>query len=149
VAGGLSPHSGGTVPDLHRVPFPLAGLRAERIIARMAARAASFQARWLPAIAWATMIFALSGIPSLGTGLGAWDLVLRKIAHALVYAVLGLLLVRAFERALPAFAAGVAYAVVDELHQGLVPGRHAAPLDVLIDCTGLAIGIVAAARIRR
>ena len=124
-------------------------VEAERIIGRMAARAASFQARWLPAIAWATLIFALSGVPSLGTGLGVWDLVLRKIGHALVYAVLGVLLVRAFGRELPAVAAGVAYAVLDELHQGLVPGRHAAPLDVLIDSAGLLAGVLAAARWRR
>ena len=27
VAKGISPHSGGTVPDSHRVPLPLAGMR--------------------------------------------------------------------------------------------------------------------------
>ena len=32
VAQGVSPHSGGTVPDLHRVPQPLAGMSAEPII---------------------------------------------------------------------------------------------------------------------
>jgi hypothetical protein len=28
---------------------------------------------WLPVVAWAALIFALSSIPDLGTGLGGWD----------------------------------------------------------------------------
>jgi hypothetical protein len=32
VAEGISPHSGGTVPDSHRVPLPLAGMWCEPII---------------------------------------------------------------------------------------------------------------------
>jgi len=50
---------------------------------------------WLPVLAWAALIFALSSVPSLSTGLGLWDLVLRKLAHAGEYAVLGALLARA------------------------------------------------------
>jgi hypothetical protein len=41
------------------------------------------------------VIFGFSSIPSLGDGLGTWDLVLRKLAHAAEYAVLGALLMRA------------------------------------------------------
>ena len=44
---------------------------------------------------WAALIFAFSSVPDLGTGLGGWDVVLRKIAHAAEYAVLGALLLRA------------------------------------------------------
>ena len=54
---------------------------------------------WLPVVAWAALIFAFSSVPDLGTGLGGWDLVLRKIAHAAEYALLGALLVRATGRA--------------------------------------------------
>ena len=86
---------------------------------------------WLPVVAWAAVIFALSSIPSLGTGLGTWDLLLRKLAHAAEYAVLGALLVRALGRAALAVAAGVLYAVTDEVHQTFVPGREGAVLDVL------------------
>ena len=53
---------------------------------------------WLPVVAWAGLIFALSSVPDLGTGLGTWDLVLRKLAHAAEFAVLGLLLLRALGR---------------------------------------------------
>ena len=41
----------------------------------------------------------------------------------------------------PAVAAGVAYAVTDELHQHFVRGRHASPVDVVIDTAGVAAGI--------
>jgi VanZ family protein len=93
-------------------------------------------------LAWAALIFALSSVPDLGTGLGGWDLVLRKIAHAAEYAVLGALLLRATGRAGLAFGLGVAYALSDEIHQHFVAGRHAAPLDVAIDAVGVAVGVV-------
>ncbi len=99
---------------------------------------------WLPVLAWAAVIFAFSAVPSLGTGLGTWDVVLRKLAHVAEYAILGALLARALRgRPLPAFALGVAYAGSDELHQHFVAGRHAAPLDVLIDALGVALGVAA------
>ena len=79
---------------------------------------------WLPVVAWAGLIFALSSIPDLGTGLGTWDLVLRKLAHAAEFAVLGFLLLRALGRESAALAVGIAYAASDELHQHFVPGRQ-------------------------
>jgi VanZ family protein len=97
---------------------------------------------WLPVAAWAALIFVLSSIPDLGTGLEGWDLVLRKIAHAAEYAVLGALLLRATRRPRLAIALGVAYAVSDELHQALVPGRQGSPLDVAIDATGVVCGVL-------
>ena len=96
---------------------------------------------WLPVIVWAAVIFLFSSIPSLGTGLGVWDTILRKGAHMTEYAILGLLLLRALGRELPAFALGIAYAITDEIHQHFVRGRHASPIDVLIDTAGVAIGI--------
>ncbi len=98
---------------------------------------------WLPVVAWAGLIFALSSIPDLGTGLGTWDLVLRKLAHAAEYAVLGFLLVRAIGRESAALALGIAYAASDELHQHFVAGRHGSAVDVLIDAAGVAAGVVA------
>jgi len=96
---------------------------------------------WLPVLVWAAVIFTFSSIPSLSTGLGGWDTVLRKGAHMTEYAILGALLLRAFGRETPAFAAGVAYAASDEVHQHFVRGRHASPVDVLIDAVGVAVGI--------
>ena len=96
---------------------------------------------WLPVVVWAAVIFALSAVPDLGTGLGGWDLILRKIAHAAEYAVLGALLLRATGRTGLAFALGALYAVSDEIHQSFVSGRHGSPLDVAIDTAGVAVGI--------
>ena len=45
-------------------------------------------AAWLPVAAWATVIFAFSSVPHLSSGLGTWDLVLRKCAHMAEYAIL-------------------------------------------------------------
>jgi VanZ family protein len=98
-------------------------------------------------IVWAAVIFALSSIPHLGTGLGTWDTVLRKGAHVTEYAILGLLLLRAVGRELPAFLIGVAYAITDEMHQHFVQGRHASPVDVAIDSAGILLGIVLLARV--
>ena len=106
-------------------------------------------AAWLPVVAWAALIFAMSSIPDLGTGLGGWDLVLRKLAHAAEYAVLGALLVRAVRREVPAAALGIAYALTDEIHQAFVPGRQGRPLDVLIDAAGVHLGVYVLGRAGR
>jgi VanZ family protein len=113
-------------------------------------------ALWLPVALWAGVIFALSSVPSLGTGLGTWDLVLRKCAHVGEYAVLAFLLARALGREAPALALGILYAASDEFHQAFVPGRHASPVDVAIDTLGLLAGLAvwrrageSAPRIRR
>jgi VanZ family protein len=97
---------------------------------------------WLPVVLWAGLIFGLSSVPDLGTGLGTWDLVLRKLAHFCEYAVLGALLLRALGRGPIAVAVGIAYAATDELHQHFVPGRHAAFRDVAIDAAGALAGVL-------
>ena len=104
---------------------------------------------WAPVVLWAAVIFAFSSVPDLGTGLGTWDLVLRKLAHTCEFALLGALLLRALHNALPALGVGVAYAASDELHQHFVAGRVGSPVDVLIDTAGIAIGVVVWRRVAR
>ncbi len=101
---------------------------------------------WVPVLVWAAVIFALSSVPNLGTGLGIWDLVLRKLAHLVEYAILGALLFRALAREPLAFAVGSAYAVTDEIHHAIVPGRAGSPLDWLIDTIGVAAGVLLLSR---
>src|SRR6184192_1337990 len=103
---------------------------------------------WLPVLAWAAVIFAVSSIPTLSSGLGVWDTVLRKGAHVTEYAVLGALLYRALGREAIALAAGIVYASTDELHQHFVQGRHASPVDVAIDAVGVALGMLVWLRVR-
>ena len=104
---------------------------------------------WAPVVLWAAVIFAFSSVSDLGTGLGTWDLVLRKLAHACEFALLGALLLRALHKALPALGVGVAYAASDELHQHFIAGRVGSPIDVLIDSAGVAIGVVLWRRVAR
>jgi VanZ family protein len=87
------------------------------------------------------VIFAFSSIPSLNSGLGTWDYVLRKGAHMSEYAILAVLLVRATGSSMWAFALAVAYAGSDEFHQTFVRGRHGSPIDIGIDAIGALIGL--------
>jgi VanZ family protein len=97
-------------------------------------------------VAWAALIFGLSSVSDLGTGLGIWDLVLRKIAHMTEYAILAALLVRALRQPGWAVVVAIAYSISDEVHQSFISGRHGSPVDVVIDAIGVVVGAVLAAR---
>ena len=141
VGAGASPLTAAG-PSRTRTGFPLRSpLRAAAYHPRVTSQ--RLLAAWLPVVAWAAVIFAFSSVPSLSSGLGGWDLVLRKAAHMTEYAILAFLLRRALGRDLPAFLVGVAYAASDELHQHFVAGRHASPVDVGIDAVGLGLGLLA------
>jgi VanZ family protein len=92
------------------------------------------------------LIFFFSHQPDLGTGLGGWDLLLRKLAHMVEYGLLWLLWLRALGR--PGWAAAItlAFAASDEFHQSFIEGRHGTPVDVLIDAAGMAIAYALWAR---
>ncbi|MDZ7372477.1 MAG: VanZ family protein [candidate division KSB1 bacterium] len=111
----------------------------------------------LPAILYAVLIFVISSIPTLAPPpIGIeWD---DKIYHFLEYGAFGYLCARAFyyqgNRVLRDFAliitlvTGSLYAVSDELHQSLVPGRYADVGDFLADVVGVILGVVLFARTR-
>jgi len=106
--------------------------------------------RFAPPLLLMGLIFFLSAQPDLNSGLGAWDTILRKLAHMAEFGLLWLLWWRALGyrgKALPALIA-IAYAVTDELHQTTVDGRHGSPIDVLIDATGVALAVLVARRVR-
>lgn len=104
---------------------------------------------WAPVALWAGLIFTLSSIPSLDTGLGTWDIVLRKLAHVAEFAVLGALVYRALKREPAAIAFASLYAVSDEVHQSFVSGRQGSPVDWIIDTAGAVAGVLLAARFSR
>jgi VanZ family protein len=123
----------------------------------LASRARGFSA-WLPAIAWAGLIFALSAQPDLRFAPDAeLDFVVRKIGHMGVFAILALLLLRALTRGASSrpsawsFTIAAGYAASDELHQALVAGRHPSVVDVAIDAAGalIALTVVGIIRSRR
>lgn len=103
---------------------------------------------WAPVVVWAGVIFLFSSVPDLGTDLGSWDLIGRKIAHALEFALLGALVLRAVRRPAIAVALGSFYGLTDEVHQAFVPGRVGSPLDWAIDTVGVVLGVVVLARRR-
>ena len=103
---------------------------------------------WLPPAIWMGLIFFFSAQPDLPHAPGPWlDLLLKKVGHAAAYGVLTWLYLRALrQRSAQANAqvvvrlvsAGLAvvYALSDEYHQTLVPGRDGNLLDVAIDGVG-------------
>jgi VanZ family protein len=121
--------------------IPPSGYAASVVLTRLNA--------WIPVLLWAGLIFALSSIPDLGTGLGTWDLVLRKCAHLAEYAILGGLIFRASRSPAAAVLLASAYAATDEFHQAFVPGRHGSPVDWLVDTAGVVSGVMIAGRISR
>lgn len=93
---------------------------------------------WLPAAAWAGVIFYLSSQPRLpAPDLSNFD----KVAHFGAYALLGWLLAFATDRSrLPlalAVVLGVLYGASDEIHQMFVPGRSPELLDWFADAAGV------------
>jgi VanZ family protein len=100
---------------------------------------------WLPPLLLMGVIFVLSDQPSLNSGLGAIDLIGRKLIHFAEYALLCFLWWRALvtvtspgRAALFAFLLASGYAATDEYHQSFVDGRHGTALDWAIDSAGAA-----------
>lgn len=112
---------------------------------------------WAAPLLWMLLIFVFSHQPSLPSAPQAWlDLLVKKLLHALAYAILGILWLRALRTTALrhpyaiAFLIGAAYAMSDEWHQRFVPGRSGRISDVAIDIAGLALGLLLAAwRARR
>lgn len=74
----------------------------------------------------------------------------RKIAHFSEYGIGGMLFVSLFSTYLwtdkrkicTSILLGVWYAMLDEIHQLMVPGRKGAVVDVYIDTLGIATGVI-------
>jgi len=111
--------------------------------------------RWLPALLVMGIIFGFSSITGEEMpGFGAWDLILKKGAHVLGYALLAFFLwyAQGFDRHRwwLAFVLAVLYAISDEFHQSFVAGRHPSWVDALvIDGSGAAFGLFAGWRMQK
>jgi VanZ family protein len=98
---------------------------------------------WLPPLVLMGVIFFFSAQPSLDSGLGAFDLVGRKLIHFAEFGLLCYLWWRALRTgmdpgraALVAFLVSSLYALSDEYHQSHVDGRNGTPVDWVIDSAG-------------
>ncbi len=92
---------------------------------------------WGPVVLWMAVIFAASATPSVDIpSFGTLDYIVKKAGHATAYALLALLIRRAIgwesKRPAGAWLIAVLYALTDELHQSLVPGRHPSIVDALV-----------------
>jgi len=126
--------------------------------------------RWGPPVCWMVLIFGASAdsgsvahtsrfIDPFCTWL--WPnitflqletvhFLVRKVAHMTEFALLALLLLRALSLnrgdarkwISSAWVLATAYAASDEFHQSFVPGRNSSVVDVLIDSTGAALGLL-------
>lgn len=108
---------------------------------------------YLPPIFWASIIFIFSSQATLpGFSESVYDFVLKKFAHIFVYLVLYLLVFRAVHTTikkeytktilfLPILICFL-YAISDEFHQSLVPGRYATLRDIAYDMLGVFIAFL-------
>lgn len=99
----------------------------------------SFTAQWLPVFLWASVIFFFSSLPQQKVGeTFISDFIIKKIAHISEYAILFALTFRATgKKFIQTFVFVIFYAILDEIHQGFVPGRTPKIYDVLgFDLTG-------------
>ncbi len=89
---------------------------------------------------------------ALAAKLGLSNGITRKIAHFVIYSILGLSLANFFRsirpKKFPNFKAlifsliiAAAYSAIDEYHQSLIPGRDGNPIDIIIDSLGAIAGI--------
>ena len=112
----------------------------------VAARIWSLIRRWTPPLAWMAIIFLLSSRTTLPSVAEPWlDVLLKKTAHFLEYALLAFLWwralgggdVRAGRSLAMAGLVSILYAASDEYHQTFVPGRHGQLWDLGVDSAGV------------
>jgi VanZ family protein len=113
---------------------------------------------WLPAVAWAGLIFFLSAQPDETLEkLGLQGQLLSIGGHLVVYFVLMVLLVVALRLSsnLPSrqvyilsFLIVALYGLSDEYHQSFVPGRTATIADWFVDLIGAAIAWIILLRLK-
>ena len=107
---------------------------------------------WLPPALWMSAIFILSAQPTLPHYPDRlFDVILKKMGHAVEYGILAFLLRRALSRGrgalsrsalVSAFIVSVLYAASDEYHQTFVPGRNGNLVDVGFDAVGALVALL-------
>ena len=134
----------------------------ERLAVNNPSRLRRFAYYWLPVIAWAGVIFALSHtsgetldttVDETAQFIPIAFLLSPEFAHMAQFGVLAALAYRllASYQTLPkrwtlggALLFAVGYGVTDEFHQMFVPGRSATLGDLALDTLGAALGLVGA-----
>ena len=108
-------------------------------------------------IGYMLLITLLSHVPqddipeSITSGLDNRDL----LFHFAEYSILGFLLFRSitsdesliFHPFYGSLLIGISFAILDEFHQGFVPGRHMSSIDMIFDSLGILFGTFICSRI--
>lgn len=105
---------------------------------------------WLPVLLYAGLIFAFSSMSIEEEVLPFAQA--DKVIHFVEYAVLGILLARAFSNSgynmpfskcvIISVALATIYGASDELHQYFVSTRNASPYDLMFDAIGAFFGVL-------
>ena len=111
---------------------------------------------WSFVVLWMACIYYWSSQSTLpGFDRSIWDLLFKKGCHIAVFGALALLSYRAIrhdmrhvEAIIGAAVLAIGWGILDEIHQGFVPGRTAAILDVFIDSVGV-IAVLTIVQLRR
>jgi len=120
---------------------------------------------WVGTVLWMAVIFGLSSqvattsnnvshsvsekvvqavktvVPPVNITADSINHLVRKYAHFIAYAILGIWLSLTMIPKSRVISIGVIYAISDELHQMFVPGRGPSVKDVLIDSSGVIMGL--------
>ncbi|MFH0882864.1 MAG: VanZ family protein [bacterium] len=103
---------------------------------------------WQAAVVWAAFLSLLSSIPAKDLEfippIWGWD----KVAHMVLYGILGVLVFRSVGFRRGAFGLAiilcVAYGLLDEFHQHFIPGRTPSFADLTADTVGAFAGVIVA-----
>lgn len=100
--------------------------------------------RYLPSIIWMVIIFYFSSRQTTGIGGDSywWRFIILKSFHIIEYGVLAILLFIATSKYNYSLFIGVLYAISDEFHQSIVPGRTATLRDIFFDISGIFLGLL-------
>jgi len=93
-------------------------------------------------IFWSGIIFHISSIPHLSIGGSGFPI--RKFGHSIVYCIFTILLWKniywqnnhRIEKTIICFIVVLGFAIFDEIHQSLIPGRHGNIKGVFFDLLG-------------
>lgn len=111
--------------------------------------------RLIPSLIWMALIFALSSQREFPSPRGLSVEIQAVVAHLVLFGTLALLLSFAFADlrfrvrrfGLLIIALVTLYGISDEIHQSFVPGRSATVFDIVIDCLGASLTMVALGRL--
>ena len=101
---------------------------------------------WFPVVAWAAVILLASGDLFSSDNTSTFlqppilNSIVRKLAHVVVYAILGLLTWRAARSWKVVLLIALAVAATDESHQAASTSRSGSPYDVILDLGGAGVG---------